>query len=136
MEKILSLDLGTKRIGVAVSDSLGMLAHPFDVWAWKSIEYLLEQLKTTIEQQNIKKLVIGVPWTMKGTTSKKTEEVLEIINKLEKSLDLPVIKIDERLTSKMAQDSLKIMGKKPSRNKSKIDQLAAVIILQSYLDQN
>ncbi len=136
MDKILSLDLGTKRIGVAVSDALGMLAHPFDVWKWKSIEYLLEQLKTTIKQHNIKKLVVGVPWTMKGTASQKTEEVFEIINSLEESLDIPVIKIDERLTSKMAQDSLKIMGKKPSRNKSKIDQLAAVIILQSYLDQN
>ncbi len=136
MEKILSLDIGTKRTGVAVSDALGMLAHPFAVWAWKNIDYLLEQLKTAIKEHNIKKLVIGVPWTMKGAASQKTEEVLGIIAKIEEEIDIPVIKMDERLTSKMARDSLKIMGKKPSRNKSKIDQLAAVIILQSYLDQN
>ncbi len=134
MEKILSLDLGTKRVGVAISDELGMLAHPFDVWAWKNIENLIQQLDLTIKRHSIKKLVVGVPWTLKGKISEKTEEVLEIINVLEEVLSIPIIKIDERLTSKMARDSLKIVGKKPSRHKSKIDQISAIIILQSYLD--
>ena len=134
MEKILSLDLGTKRIGVAISDELGMLAHPFDVWTWKNIENLIKQLDLIIKQHSIKKLVVGVPWTLKGKTSEKTNEVLEIINDLEQILNIPIIKIDERLTSKMAQDSLKMVGKKPSRHKSKIDQISAIIILQSYLD--
>ena len=134
MEKILSLDLGTKRIGVAISDELGMLAHPFGVWAWKNINHLIKQLELTIKEQSINNLVVGVPWTLKGTASEKTEEVLKIIDTLNESLNIPVIKIDERLTSKMAQDSLKMMGKKPSRHKSKIDQISAVIILQSYLD--
>jgi putative Holliday junction resolvase len=136
MDRILSLDLGTKRVGVAISDSLGMLAHPYDTWDWKGIESLIEQINLTIEKEQVKKLVVGVPWTLKGTASVKTGEVLEIIEKLESSFDIPVQKVDERLTSKMAQDSLKMMGKKPSRNKPKIDQLSAVIILQSYLDQH
>jgi putative Holliday junction resolvase len=136
MDRILSLDLGTKRIGVAISDSLGMLAHPYDTWEWKGIKSLIEKINITIEKEQVKKMVIGVPWTLKGTASAKTEEVLEIINILRDSLTVPVFDMDERLTSKMAQDSLKKMGKKPSRNKAKIDQLSAVIILQSYLDQH
>ena len=136
MEKILALDLGTKRIGVAISDELGMLAHPYDVWSWKNINHLINQLDLIIKDKIISKLVVGVPWTLKGTASAKTEEVLDIIDALKESLNISVIKIDERLTSKMAQDSLKMMGKKPSRHKSKIDQISAVIILQSYLDSH
>lgn len=134
MKKSIALDIGERRIGVAVSDGLGMLAHPLTTLQWLDIEKLIDDVKKLIRENNAETLVIGVPFTLKGTESAKTKEILEIADQLAAAIDIDLVKTDERLTTKMAHDALKTVGKKPSRERNKIDQIAAVYILQSYLD--
>ncbi len=135
MNKILALDIGEKRIGLAISDALGMLAHPLTTITWQGFNRLTEALEEIIRDKGIEKIIIGMPYTLKGTNSKKTEEIKKISDQLKERLQVPVIEQDERLTTKMASDALKAVGKKPSKQRNKIDQIAAVYILQSYLDR-
>ncbi len=133
--KIIALDIGEKRIGVAVSDALGMFAHPLKTIAWKGYNRFVGELKEIIAVQEAAAVVIGMPYTLKGTASKKTEEVQKLAGQLRESLNIEIIEEDERLTTKMAENALHAVGKKPSKQRDKIDQIAAVYILQSYLDR-
>jgi putative Holliday junction resolvase len=135
MQRTIGLDIGEKRIGVAVSDPLGMMAHPLTTLTWKGLPELARTLRILLKEQNAGSIVVGLPLTMKGESSKKTEEVQKIINGLKNLLDVPIQEIDERLTTKMAERDLHLLNKKPSKNRDKIDQIAAVYILQTYLDK-
>ena len=135
MKKILALDLGERRIGLAISDALQMLAHPLATIEWHGIKSLIKELEQIIEDHAIETVVVGLPYTMKGSYSKKTIQVSKIIEGLRENLQVPVREIDERLTTKMAEQALRNVGKKASRERAKIDQIAAVFILQSYLDR-
>lgn len=136
MNKVLALDIGEKRIGVANSDALRMLAHPFATLQWKGLEALINELEKIIRDEGIVTIVIGMPYTLKGGDSKKTKEIKKLADQLKERLKIPVVEQDERLTTKMASDALQAVGKKPSKQRNKIDQIAAVYILQSYLDRN
>jgi putative Holliday junction resolvase len=133
--RILALDIGQKRIGLAISDELGMFAHPLDTLIFFNIDDLIENLKSIITSKNITELVVGIPYALKGTKSKKTEEVLQIKQELNANLSIPIHEIDERLTTKLAERTLHNLGKKPSKNRHIIDQIAATEILQTYLDR-
>ena len=133
--KIIALDIGEKRIGTAVSDALGMFAHPLKTIIWKGYNRFVGELKELIAEQEAAAVVIGMPYTLKGTASKKTEDIQKLAAQLRESLDIEVIEEDERLTTKMAENALHAVGKKPSKQRNKIDQIAAVYILQSYLDR-
>lgn len=133
--RILGIDIGTKRIGLALSDELGLFAHPFKTIHWTGINKFVDFLKTTIQEQSISELVIGIPYSMKGNQSAKTDEILKIVNKLKEVIHIPIFQEDERLTTKLAEQSLRSVGKKPSQNRDVIDQIAATYILQSYLDR-
>ncbi len=132
---ILALDIGQVRIGVAVSDALGMLAHPLTTLKWKNTSQLVADIKRLIAERNAGALVVGMPLTLKGTASKQTEKIKQIVLALKEELDIEVLEIDERLTTKMAEIQLRESGKKASRHRDIIDQMAAVNILQSYLDR-
>jgi len=134
MNKILALDLGEKRIGLALSDALLMFAHPLKTLEWRGFKTFLKDLKEIISENNVSTVVVGMPYTMKGTYSKKTEETAKISNKLKENLDIEVVEADERLTTKMAEQALHASGRKPGKERNRIDQIAAVFILQSYLD--
>jgi len=136
MKKILALDLGERRIGLAISDALHMLAHPLKTIEWHGIKSLLIDLAEIIENNDVDRVVVGLPYTMKGGFSKKTQQVSDIAAELRENLAVPVIEIDERLTTKMAEQALRNVGKQASRQRHKIDQIAATFILQSYLDRN
>ncbi len=133
--RILALDIGEKRIGLAISDKMGLLAHPIKTLKWENKEKLVSDLEQIIREKNIIELVIGMPYNMKGFYSKKTEEIQEIKKFLASILKISIVEEDERLTTKMAERTLHDLGKKPSRNRDKIDQIAAMHILQSYLDR-
>ena len=135
-KKWLGVDLGEKRIGLAVSDKLGMLAHPLRTLAFTTFANLVHDLICIIKEEQIYGLVVGVPYTMKGTLSKKTEEILTITDKIKKQIPVPVELIDERLTTRMAEASLHAVGKKTGKNRNKIDQIAAVHLLQNFLDSH
>ena len=97
--KVLALDIGTVRIGLAISDGLGLLAHPFATIKWLGKENLLQEIQEIVKKNNIATLVIGLPYTMKKTESAQTKKVLDILQYLSENIDLPVEKIDERLTN-------------------------------------
>jgi putative Holliday junction resolvase len=134
--KILAVDIGERRVGLALSDELGMLAHPFKTLQWSGLLNFITSIKQIITSENIDKLVIGIPYTLNGGLSEKTTEIKKIVDQIRNQIDVEVIEIDERLTTKMAIQALHAVGKKPSKNRNTIDQVAAVYILQSYLDRN
>lgn len=121
--RILGIDYGTKRIGLALSDELGMFAKEFDIFSSKDFFTNLPKL---IEEQEIESIVIGLPLNMSGEHSDKTREALEFAEKLKKITNLKVDMFDERLSSQMAEA---LPG-----GKKNIDSLAAQIILQNFLD--
>lgn len=135
MKKILALDIGEKRIGIAVSDALGFMAHPLTTLKWKGPAALVSELKELLAHHDADRIVVGIPYSMKGSRSAKTDQVLEIAAQLRASLPVSVEEIDERLTTRMAERDLHAVSKKPSRHRDKIDQIAAVYILQTYLDK-
>ncbi len=132
----MALDIGSVRIGVSVSDGLGMLAHPLTTLKMGRRDTLpIGAIQSLIHERNVRRLIVGMPYTMKGTDSIQTEKIKEYVLELEKALSIPVETIDERLTTKMATEQLRAVGKKGSKNRNIIDQVAAVNILQLYLDR-
>ncbi|MEJ2054854.1 MAG: Holliday junction resolvase RuvX [Calditrichaceae bacterium] len=135
-KRILAADMGEQRVGLAISDELGMLAHPLCTIKWSGFKKFIAELQNIINENKIDKLIVGVPYTLKGGHSKKTREIKEICIRIRDNIDIELIEVDERLTTKMAEQTLQALGKKPSKNRDKIDQIAAVYILQSYLDRS
>jgi len=133
-ERILGLDLGEKRIGVAVSDPLHIIAQGLPTIQYDKFEIALERISDIIREYSVSKIVVGLPVTMRGEIGPMARRTLEQINFLKATLNIPVETIDERLTSRSAEQTLRDLGKSPSRNKAKIDELAASFILQTYLD--
>ena len=133
--RIMGIDYGSVRIGLAVSDPLGILAHPRG--AWKNDESFWMQLSKLVKTEGISLVIVGMPLTLKGQKGKKAEEVDQFISRLKQETSLEVVTWDERFTTSIAQRTLIEMGtkKKDRRNKKhNIDAMAASIILQSFLD--
>ena len=135
MPRYLGIDYGEKRVGLAVSDPTLTIAQPYKTILFTSIKNLIKELKVLIQELDIRKVILGLPLTMKGTDSRKTLEVREFGDKLLKILGIPVILFDERLSSVQAHAVLKQLGKQPSKNRPIVDQLAAQHILQAFLDR-
>ena len=134
MKKILGIDYGERRLGIAVSDPLNIIASPLMVIDRKKNNNYLDQIKTIIIENDISLIVVGLPITLKGTSSKQTEKTKIFIQELSESISIPIKTIDERLTSLEAEKILIQQGIKTGHNKSQIDQISAIIILQEYLD--
>ena len=134
MNRILGIDYGERRIGLAISDSLQIIATPLDVIDRKKTPQYISIIEKIVIQRKISKIVVGLPITMKGSISKQTELTILFIESLKKSLEVPVYTVDERLSSKEAKRILIIKGVKTGHNKSSVDLIAAGIILQEYLD--
>ena len=134
--RYLGLDLGTKTIGLAVSDKTGLIASAYKVLHHdNNTKNCLEELSFTVKELNIEALVLGLPKNMNNTLGKRAEETLEFKEFLETNLNIPVYLEDERLTTKSAE-SLLIKGDTSRKKRKKvIDKVAATIILQSFLDQ-
>jgi len=134
MARTLGIDYGAKRIGLAVSDPLGMIARPLTTLYRKAANAWWGELKMIIAEKEVATIVVGYPLTMKGTVSKQTEEVDQFIVELESRIALPVKRYDERLSSVAARKSLVMQGIKTGHQKGAVDQTAAAIFLQDYLD--
>ena len=134
-ERYLAIDYGEKRVGLALSDPTRTIAQSLETIVYQSRKNLIAILKEIISQQNVKKIILGLPLTMKGSDSEKTIDVRKFGAELENQIDIPLVFFDERLTSIQAQQIIRQFGKKPSKHRAKIDQIAAGILLQTYLDQ-
>ncbi|HMD14029.1 MAG TPA: Holliday junction resolvase RuvX [Bacteroidota bacterium] len=134
-KRILGLDYGSKRIGVAVSDPLRIIAKGISVI--EQSPSMMEQLGMLVSSYDIGEIVVGMPLTLKGEKRQTAEEVEKFINRLHEAFSIPVVSIDERFTSRLAQETIRLMGvkKKQRQVKKTIDMTAAALILQQYLDR-
>ena len=132
--RIMALDVGTRRIGVAMSDELFLTAQGADTIYRNSLDADLGKIKKTAEENGVGEIVVGLPINMNGTYGPKAKEVLEFMSSLAKVTTIPVKTWDERLTTAQAQRTLIEADVSRAKRKHAIDKLAAQIILQSYLD--
>lgn len=134
--KYLGLDLGSRTLGIAVSDGTGLIASSYKTIRHnEEYDRLLDEVKSIVEELNIAAIVLGFPKNMNNTIGPKGELSLSFKEQLEKTLDIPIHLQDERLTTKSATDML-IMGNVSRKDRKKVvDSVAATIILQSYLDR-
>jgi putative holliday junction resolvase len=123
MGRILAIDYGEKRIGLALSDLEGKIAFEFEIWSPKEFKQKIAKL---VVEKEVSEIVLGHPLNMSGEETKKTQEVLEFKQKLQDLTDMSVELVDERLSSKVASGMF-------GSNKG-IDALAAQVILQHYID--
>jgi len=134
MTKILALDYGHKRTGVAVSDALGITAQARPTICTTSMKALWLALENIIVQDEISKIIIGLPINMNGSKGPMSLEVERFAELVRQRTEIPVEFWDERLTSHIAERAM-IQGQtRRDKRKKKIDQLAAILLLQSYLD--
>ena len=133
MNPILALDLGRARIGVAISDELQLLAHPLEtILADKQATQRLAQI---IREKKVDHVVVGIPRQMNGQIGAAATEALRFVEKLRAILPCPVATWDERLTTVAAHRALRDAGKKTRDTRAYVDQVAAQMILQGYLDR-
>ena len=132
--KVLGLDVGSKTIGVAVSDELGIIAQGVTTLKRKGVNHDITQLLKVIEEQRAEKVVVGLPKNMNGSLGQSAKMVLTLLEELEKSVDIPVITWDERLSTVAAERALLEADMSRKKRKKVIDKVAALIILQGYLD--
>ncbi|MDK2918530.1 MAG: putative pre6S rRNA nuclease [Candidatus Petromonas sp.] len=133
--RIMGLDVGDKTIGVAVSDLLGWTAQGLETIRRTNLKNDINRLKEIIKKMEVKKIVVGLPKNMNGTIGSQGEKVLIFVDKLKNKLDIEVILWDERLTTVAAEKMLISADVSRKKRKKVIDKLAAVYILQGYLDR-
>ena len=133
--RYLGLDLGTRTLGLAISDELGMIATSYKILHHhEDYDSLIPQIMEEIKEKNVKELVLGFPKNMNNTEGERCEKTLEFQGMLEKRCGLPVVLWDERLTTVAADRSLEEGGVPRKERKAHLDRIAAVLILQGYLD--
>ncbi|MGA9405606.1 MAG: Holliday junction resolvase RuvX [Bacteroidota bacterium] len=135
-KRILGIDFGTVRVGVAVSDPLRIIAQ--SVGTFSHDKGIFDIVAGICRQYDVGLVVVGMPYTLKGEKGMKAEEVDKFISRLKEKLAVEVIPWDERFTSRIARQTLVQMGttrKQRRSDKGKIDAMASALILQSFLDQ-
>jgi putative Holliday junction resolvase len=136
MSRVLGIDFGEKRLGLALSDESRTLASPLAVYERKDLQSDLRFLRDLILRYQITEIVLGLPLNMDGSLGPKAQQVLEFKRALEESLKLPVHTFDERFTTAEAERTLLEANMSRRQRKTKRDALAAVLILQGYLQQS
>ena len=136
MKRILGLDHGDRRIGLALSDPLQIIAKPFETIDLKFTKNIFDLLDSIIKEHDVEKIIVGYPITLKNEFSIQTEKVLKFVKLLKENVQIEVKLYDERLTSQIAQKSLIMQGVKTGHNKEDVDKTAAAVFLQNYLDEN
>lgn len=132
MKRILGVDYGTARTGVAVSDELGMLAHPVETITKGDVVKRIAQLA---KERDVETIVVGVPRHMNGEIGESAARALEVAEKLRACCSCNIVTLDERLTTLAAARVLRDSGRSVKKSRDVVDQVAAQMILQSYLDR-
>jgi putative Holliday junction resolvase len=134
MPRILAIDYGNKRVGLAVTDPLGIIASPLDTIHSKD---LLAFVKKYHQQEQLKAIVVGMPRTLLNEATDVTSAVVGLLRTLRRELpEVPIHELDERFTSRMAHAAMLAggLGQKARRDKATVDRVSATLILQSFLD--
>lgn len=132
--RVLGLDYGTKRIGVALCDELGLTGQSLTTIVWKNRDQVLAAIEGLVKNHAVEKIVIGYPLRLDGSEGIQCEKISRFARLLEARLSIPVIKWDETLSSRTAEDILIEAGMRRQKRKKIIDKMAAGMILQGYLD--
>lgn len=132
--RILALDHGTVRIGVAVSDEMKLFASPLEFIPATPPAGVMERLRQLIQEKDVELIVLGLPRNMDGSYGPAAEKVRAFADHLRAEVTVPLVMWDERLSSVQAHRMLREAGHKARRQKDKVDASAAAILLQSYLD--
>ena len=133
----MALDYGEVRIGIAISDLMGIVANGVETYTrTKNVDIDIEHIAKLIAERNVKLLVVGLPLNMDGSEGERVQATKAFVDKLLEKVNIKVDYIDERLTSVSAEDILLSADVSRSKRKKVIDKLAATIILQNYLDSN
>ena len=135
--RYLGLDLGSKSLGISISDRTNTIASIYKTIFFKENEYdsLIPELNNIVKNENITVIVLGLPKNMNNTIGSRAEITLEFKKKLEDNIDVKVELIDERLTSVISNDVLISGNVSRKKRKKKVDGMAALLILQSYIDR-
>jgi putative holliday junction resolvase len=135
VSRAIALDIGTRRIGVALSDSGGTVATPYEVVP-RSGDRARDhaRIRTLAEEAGADVVVVGLPLSLDGSLGPAARSILAEADELRAALDLEVVTWDERLTTVEAERSLRVMGVRKGRRRRVVDQVAATVILQSWLD--
>jgi putative holliday junction resolvase len=134
MGRIMAIDYGTKRVGIAMSDPLRIFAKPHSVLANTGFEDLLRGINTLCEQNQVSMVLVGMPYAIDGSYTPKTTETEAFMRRLQEELEQQVIAHDERYSSAEAEEELKKMGKSWQQARQSVDAMAAAMILKSYLE--
>lgn len=132
--RILALDHGTVRIGVALSDELKMIATPLEFISAEPFAEFLERLRQILREKQVELVLVGLPRNMDGSYGPAALKVQDFVAALRNAITVPIQTVDERLTSVHAQKLLSQAGVKAKQQRGKVDQSAAAIFLQGYLD--
>ena len=132
--RLMCLDVGTKRIGIAVSDLLMITAQGVETLYRTSVEKDVKRYKELIEQYGVDKIIIGLPKNMNGTIGPMAQSVMDYAESIREELGLPIEFYDERLSTKLAIDTLINGNVSRQKRKNYVDMVAASYILQSYMD--
>lgn len=132
--KKMGLDLGRARVGIAMSDILGILASPYETLQSKGLERDVEYVAKLCKDYQVDTVVIGLPLNMDGTESEMSDYAQTFAERLKQQVDEKVVLQDERLTSVEAEDYLNQTNTRGKKRKAVLDQVAACIILQTFLD--
>ena len=134
--RIIGLDVGDIRIGVALSDPTGTLATPLTTIEQPSgdVESTLDEVIRLVQENEASEIVVGIPVLLSGREGSQARVTRDFVKRLASRTSVPIRRVDERLSSVQAERMLRDSGAKPSRDKGRIDAAAAAIILQSYLD--
>lgn len=132
--RILALDHGTRRVGVAVSDELQLIASPLEFIPAEPFEDFLARLRQILVQKEVGLILIGMPRNMDGSYGPAAQKVRDFVAALQSEITVPIKTLDERLTTVQAQRSLIQANVRRDQRKQKVDMTAAAILLQSHLD--
>jgi putative Holliday junction resolvase len=132
--RILGLDYGSKRIGVAISDEMGITAHGIATITRRNRRQVVAEIEKIVRSYQVEKIVLGYPLRFDNTEGIQCEKIKVFSRILSTAFSLPVILQDETLTTKEAEEILRVSNVRKKRRKAVLDQLAAAIILQNYLD--
>lgn len=134
--RYLGLDLGSVTLGLSISDKTGLIASDYKVLRYTDEDILIKELISIINDEKIEALVLGYPLNLDGSISDRCILTNNFKNKLESIIDLPIFLQDERLTTVQANRLLITSGTRRDKRKKVVDKIAAVLILQTYLDKN
>ncbi|PYS42805.1 MAG: Holliday junction resolvase RuvX [Acidobacteria bacterium] len=132
--RVMALDVGDKNMGIAISDALLLTAQSRPTLRRKDLKSDIEAIRQLSVENEVHEIVIGQPLHMDGRESPQSQKVARFAEELKKALDLPIVFWDERLTSFEAEQHLQEMGLSWRQRRAQIDKIAAMIILQNYLD--